>query len=224
MASLNETSKDLASQSSVTDIRNKLDDIHALFFFFKSTFDPNAYDSVLKQKQELLAKELLQELDENGYSNLELAERLAIALTEREKSNFNLGRLQLFQKQMVNRIVDLKEFAGGRTRKGRSRNELMFEFSRITVSDYQLSHKGKYPSASYLSRKVSDEAKALFEGLKNDPDSFDVPPKFKAWVLEELKVRDEKLEKVGTDFLPNKTAESYLKEIKSEDDEVIRKS
>jgi hypothetical protein len=224
MVSLNETSKDSASQSSITDIRNKLDDIHALLFYFKKTFDRNEYDSILKQKQALLAKELLEELNENGYSKLELVERLATALTEREKSAFNLGRLELFQNEIVKRVADLREFAAGRTRKGRDVDELMYEFSRLTVKNYRLTHDGKYPSANYLATKVSDEAKSVFNNLKEDFDSLEGPREFKAWLLEKLTVKDSKLAEKGTDFLSTRTANSYLNRIKSEDDEKIGNS
>ena len=111
------------------------------------------------------------------------------------------------------RLTDLKKATIGRVRGGRKVNEVMFDIASIEVKNYAAHHKGCYPSATYLSKKVSESAMSLFEAIKSGQleDSSSEYVNFLRCVFEK---RDQKLAKTGTDFLPIKTAEAYLKRIK----------
>jgi hypothetical protein len=206
---------DKASQKSIADIREKIENLRVLLIYFRNAFNPDAFDSVIKMKEELNEKELLKEFKSKDAIARELIRRLAIAKANQEKSSFNFEQIKRFISNIEQQLNELMETTAERAKGGRKTNDLMFTFAILEIRHYQENHGGKYPSANYLSKTVGKEAKIIFEALKAK-DAESAPPVARRLLLEEFQKRDEKLKK-GTDYLPIETASSYLRRIKLED-------
>lgn len=196
-------------------IREKIENTWALMKYFKNTFSESEYDDVLELRKKILEEKLLAELNLKKDSNEFLAHHYANLLIKSEREIFNLRRVQLFLNEIEYRLEDLMNSEKRRAKGGRKRNDLMYEFASIEIERFKATHDGKYPSAMYLSEKVSLETQELFNAIKSGL-TFEVDSRFIERVKKELEIRDNKLEIKGTKYLPSKTAETYLEIFKLE--------
>lgn len=201
--------------ASKLDIREKIENIWASMKYFKNTFSESEYDDALEIKKKFLEEKLLIELNQQKNSNEFLAHHFASLMTKSEREIFNLRRTQIFLKEIENRVIDLIDAESRRAKGGRKSNDLMYDFAAIEIARYQANHGNEYPSASYLSEKVSLEAGELLRGI-NSGNAFEGSKDFIDRVARELKIREKKLGEKGTQYLPIKTAERYIKKMKSE--------
>lgn len=217
MGNLDSQGKDDTSKKSIADIREKIENLNAILMYFRNAFNPDAYDSVHRLKQEQNKRKLNDEFKQTDPITTELINRLAESKALQEKATFNFYQLKLFIANLEKRVNELIETSDRKAKGGRKTNELLFDFAYIEIRNYQESHGGAYPSASSLSNIVSKNARSLFLALtKGEIDSE--PPEFKAMLLKEFEKREEKYGKSGTAYLPTETANTYLKRVKLEDE------
>ena len=196
-------------------IREKIENIWASMKYFENTFSESQYDDALEIKKKFLEEKLLIELNQQKNSNEFLAHHFASLMTKSEREIFNLRRTQIFLKEIENRVLDLIDTESRRAKGGRKQNDLMYDFAVIEIKNYHATHNGEYPSASYLSEKVSMKAGELVREI-NSGNAFEGPKDFIDRVEKELKIREKKLGEKGTQYLPISTAETYIKKMKSE--------
>ena len=206
------SNSDVASKM---DIREKIENTWALMKYFKAVFSESEYDVALEIKKKFLEEKLLIELNQQKDSNEFLAHHFASLMIKSERAIVNLRRVQLFLEEIENRFDELMQLEQKRAKGGRQQNDLMYDFAAIEIKNYLATHDGQYPSASYLSDKVSGKASEILREINNG-NFLEVPKDFTARVTKELNKREKKLEEKGTPYLPIKTAEIYIKKMKLE--------